>query len=131
MAAGINLLLDKLHDIKEELSGEEDGPELVSIITALQEISNTACLIIEENLSREDGICWLEYEQGRVVALCSSPIYTGDTLNQKLYEKLKTMVMVSATMTVDNSFANFINRSGLEPYEKQGRLEHPDGEFSF
>lgn len=118
----MNLLLDKLQEIKEELSGEEDWPELVSIITAMQEVSNSACLIIDENVYREDGICWLEYERGRVVALCSSPIYTGDTLNQKLYEKLKTLVMVSATMTVDNSFTNFINRSGLEPYADQGRL---------
>lgn len=118
----INLLLDKLRAIQEELSGEEDWPEIINITNVLLEISNTACLIFEEHLHREDGICWLEYERGRVVALCSSPIYTGDTLDQKLYEKLKTLVMVSATMTVDNSFANYINRSGLEPYEKQGRL---------
>ena len=104
----INLLLDKLQSIQEELCGEEDWPEIINIRNVLLEISDSACLIIEEHLYREDGICWLEYDRGRVVALCSSPIYTGDTLNQKLYEKLKTLVMVSATMTIDNSFENFI-----------------------
>lgn len=118
----INLLLDKLKEIQEELSGEEDWPELISICSGIQEISNAASLIMDDSLSREDGICWIEYERGRAVALCSSPIYTGDALNHKLYEKMKTLVMVSATMTVDNSFANFISRSGLEDYEKQGRL---------
>jgi ATP-dependent DNA helicase DinG len=118
-----NLLIDKLQAIQEELSGEEDGPELFGMLSLLRGISDTACLIMEESLQREDGICWLEYDRGRVVALCSSPIYTGDSLDEKLYRNLNTLVMLSATMTVDNSFNNFINRSGLDWYAKDGRLD--------
>lgn len=117
----INLLLERLRSIEEELS-EAEEPEIIAVISSLQEVSNSACFILEENLSREDGICWIEYDRGRATAICSSPIYTGDTLNEKLYDKLKTLVMVSATLTVDSSFENFISRSGLEAYEKQGRL---------
>ncbi len=120
--ANLNLLLEKLSSIGEELSGNEDGPELSGIISSLQEISNVAYLVVEEKLGREDGICWIEYDRGQAVALCSSPIYTGDSLDEKLYGKLNTLVMLSATMTVDHSFHNFISRSGLEPYQIEGRL---------
>ncbi len=115
-------LLKKLSSIKEELVGEEDFPELSGIMSSLGEISNTAYLVMDENLGREDGICWIEYDRGRAIAICSSPIYTGDTLNEKLYGKLKTLVMVSATLTVDSSFSNFISRSGLDSYENDGRI---------
>lgn len=118
----INLLIDKLKEINEETANDDEFLELSGIIIALADISNAACLIMEENLDRKDGICWLEYERGRAVAICSSPIYTGDSLDEKLYRKLNTLVMLSATMTVDNSFENFINRSGLYWYVQDGRL---------
>lgn len=120
--AASNLLIDKLTEIKEEIANDNEFLELSGIIIALADISNAACLIMEENLNRQDGICWLEYERGKTVAICSSPIYTGDSLDEKLYRKLNALVMLSATMTVDNSFDNYINRSGLGWYAKDGRL---------
>lgn len=117
----INLVLERLHSIEKKLTGEEE-PEIAAVINSLQEISDASYLIMEEHLTRDDGICWIEYERGKAVAICSSPIYTGDTLNERLYARLKTLVMVSATMTVDNSFENFISRSGLKPFQQQGRL---------
>lgn len=120
--AAINLLIDKLNEVKEEIANDNEFLELSGIIIALADISNAACLIMEENLDRKDGICWLEYERGKTVAICSSPIYTGDSLDEKLYRKLNALVMLSATMTVDNSFDNYINRSGLSWYAKDGRL---------
>jgi ATP-dependent DNA helicase DinG len=120
--AAINLLIDKLNEVKEEIANDNEFLELSGIIIALADISNAACMIMEENLDRKDGICWLEYERGKTVAICSSPIYTGDSLDEKLYRKLNALVMLSATMTVDNSFDNYINRSGLSWYAKDGRL---------
>jgi ATP-dependent DNA helicase DinG len=119
----LHLLVEKLTAIHEEASEDEDTSELFGMITVLRGISDTACLIMEENINRSDGICWLEYERGRAVAICSSPIYTGDSLDEKLYQKLNTLVMLSATMTVGNSFENYINRSGLSWYVQDGRLD--------
>ncbi len=118
----LNLLIDKLKEIMEEISNDEESPEMSGIISSLFDIGNAAYLIMEENLARQDAICWFEYERGKVVAICSSPIYTGDSLDEKLYRKLKTLVMLSATMTVDQSFENYINRSGLRWYAEDGRL---------
>ncbi|CFW97518.1 Helicase, C-terminal [Syntrophomonas zehnderi OL-4] len=117
----INLLLERLRSIEAKLDGAEE-PEIAAIINSLQEISDAAYLIMEENLTRDDAICWIEFERGKAAAVCSSPIYTGNTLGEKLYDRLKTLVMVSATMTVDNSFENFISRCGLKTYQQQGRL---------
>lgn len=118
----INLLIDKLKEINEEIGSDDEFLELSGIVTSLADISNSACLIMEESMNRRDSICWLEYERGRAIAICSSPIYTGDSLDEKLYRKLSSLVMLSATMTVDNRFDNYINRSGLDWYVQDGRL---------
>ena len=115
-------LIEKLTALHEEMAESEDAIELFGILAALSEIRQSALTIMEENIDRLDAICWLEYERGRVVAICSSPIYTGDSLDKILYQKMNTLVMLSATMTVNNSFENFINRSGLQWYAQDGRL---------
>jgi len=118
----MGLLVEKLTALHEEMAESEDALELFGILIALSEIRQSALTIMDKNIDRLDAICWLEYERGRVVAICSSPIYTGDSLDKILYQKLNTLVMLSATMTVNNSFENFINRSGLQWYAQDGRL---------
>ena len=69
-----------------------------------------------------DGTCsWLEIVQGRIgrgqgmiVRLCSAPIEVASHLKQALFDKLRTVVMTSATLTVDNRFDYFIGRNGLD-----------------
>ncbi|MBP1761704.1 MAG: DinG family ATP-dependent helicase YoaA, partial [Firmicutes bacterium] len=118
----MGLLVEKLTALHEEMAESDDALELFGILTALSEIRHSALTIMETNIDRIDAICWLEYERGRVVAISSSPIYTGDSLDKILYQKLNTLVMLSATMTVNNSFENFINRSGLDWYAQDWRL---------
>ena len=118
----LGLLLQKLRAIKKALPVDQEEGEMLGIINSLQEISDNAFIIMEENIEKEDKICWLEFEDSRAVALCSSEIHTGDMNDQALYQKLKGMVMVSATLAVNQSFASFITRSGLDTYEKEGRL---------
>ncbi|HPF21150.1 MAG TPA: helicase C-terminal domain-containing protein [Syntrophomonas sp.] len=118
----IRLLIDKLTETRDEIASEDDFLELSGLINALTELGIVASIIMEDNLLDPQAICWLEYEKGRVSSICSSPIYTGDSLDEKLYRKLNGLVMLSATMTVDNNFDNYINRSGLRWYEQDGRL---------
>lgn len=118
----VNHLLDRLNEINQEITGDDEFPELFGVISALAEISNAATEIMEEGLNRSDSICWLKYERGRAEAICSSPIYTGEMIDELLYRRMRTLVMLSATMTVDHSFDNFINRSGLYWYAQDGRL---------
>lgn len=118
----MGLLVEKLTALHEEMAESDDALELFGILTALSEVRQSALTIMEKNIDRIDAICWMEYERGRVSAVSSSPIYTGDSLDKILYQKLNTLVMLSATMTVNNSFENYINRSGLHWYAQDSRL---------
>ncbi|GAB4321023.1 MAG: hypothetical protein Kow0059_15520 [Candidatus Sumerlaeia bacterium] len=67
------------------------------------------------------GLCrWLDYtpprQQGRkpLVRFCSAPIDIGAKLRRALFKPLKTVVLTSATLTVDRSFAFIRSRVGLE-----------------
>lgn len=119
----MNLLVKNLEEIASELSGEEEGIQVLNICSSLQEISDKAFYILEEHLEKEDKIIWIECIRGRAAVLCSSAIYTGDVLSQHLYSKLKGMVMVSATLAVENNFDNYIKQSGLQQYQQEGRVE--------
>lgn len=118
----ITLLLSKLDAIKEEIKESEENSELEMLIQTLGEYSNTAAIIIEENLEQEDKITWLEYERGQVVAVASSSLDAGNILNERLYHKLESMVMVSATLAIEESFDYFLTRTGLNPLRADDRV---------
>lgn len=118
--ANINLIIKKLDLIREEIENEE---ELPGLINRLQEISDSAFCILEEDMYSQDIISWLDYDKGRVIAISSSAIQMGEILAQRLYEKLRTLVMVSATLTIEDKFDHFIARNGLGSYLDENRLD--------
>jgi len=69
-----------------------------------------------------DGTCcWIEIVRGRVgrstgmvVRLCSAPVDVAAQLRRALFERMRTVVMTSATLTVDNGFDYFVCRTGLD-----------------
>lgn len=119
----INLLLYKIKGLIKELDGEEDGVQLENMSNALQEISDTAFMIMEEDVEYKDRIVWMEIYNRAVVSICSASVYTGDLLEERLYSRLRSLIMVSATLAVDQSFDNFIQRSGLQAYLEEERLQ--------
>ncbi|MDD4802605.1 MAG: helicase C-terminal domain-containing protein [Syntrophomonas sp.] len=118
-----DLLLSRLRDLALELEGQAEGSDLVGIINALQEIDDTAFCIIMEEISFEEGISWMECLKGKVVAICSAGVQGGERLNQQLYQKLKALIMVSATLAIEDRFDHFIDRNGLNLYEREGKIE--------
>ena len=50
-------------------------------------------------------------------ALRASPIYVGELLREYMYEELESMVLTSATLTVNGSFDFFSSRVGLDLLE--------------
>ena len=65
--------------------------------------------------ARSELIAWIEVSGGqrRNFKIVLAPLEVGPLLEDMLYERLKSLVMVSATIAVDNSFDFFINRVGL------------------
>ena len=118
----MHILLLKMRVLIKELDGEEDGAQLENFRDVLQEISDTAFSIMEEDLQAQDRVVWIEGNQGQAAALCSASIFSGENLAEKLYSNLRSLVMVSATLAVDQRFDNFIQRSGLQSYADEERV---------
>lgn len=119
---GLDLLLQRLEQLHQELDEETEAPDLFELMAALRESHTTLFNIIIEELHRSTAITWVEFLRGSARALCAGGVDTSGLLAGELYGKLKTLVMVSATLAVEDNFDNFISRSGLGPMAAEGRL---------
>jgi ATP-dependent DNA helicase DinG len=61
--------------------------------------------------------------RGLVTRLCSAPLEVADSLRKAIYERFRTVVMTSATLTVADSFAYFRARVGLDRLEAERLME--------
>jgi ATP-dependent DNA helicase DinG len=71
-----------------------------------------------------DLIAWVEVTAGRRrnLKLMLAPLEVGALLEEKLYQRLKTLIMVSATVAVERSFDFFVGRVGLSGSRREGKL---------
>jgi len=120
--ASIQLLYEKLTAINEEIGESEENNELELLTQSLSEYSGIAAMIMDENLDKVDKITWLEYERGQVAAVASSSLDAGGILTERLYNKLESMVMVSATLAIEERFDYFLTRIGLNPLLADDRV---------
>jgi ATP-dependent DNA helicase DinG len=110
LTRSLNSLVRELKD--ENLGDKVDEPliELKSLSERL-EVANTEL----DSLLRgkDDGLVrWAEAQArkaGRVIALCGSPLNVAAEIKSRIYDRLKTVVITSATLTVKKKF-NFLNR---------------------
>jgi len=76
----------------------------------------------------ETNCIWLEIREGRIgrskgliTSLCQAPLEVADSLRKALYDRFRTLIMTSATLTVAGAFGYFHSRVGLDRVEP-GRL---------
>lgn len=117
-----NLLIKKLKDIMDESGGDQDENELNSIISSLQESSDVAFQVIEEDINNSEKLTWIEYEREKAIAISSSSIHIGDVLDAQLYQKLESLIMVSATLAIEEKFDYFLDKCGLNQLYSEGRV---------
>ena len=69
-------------------------------------------------------IAWIEAAAGRRrnFKLVLAPLEVGSLLEEMLYKRLQTLVMVSATIAVERSFDFFIGRVGLTERSRSGNM---------
>jgi ATP-dependent DNA helicase DinG len=115
-----NLLIKKIEDIAHELEGE-DEPELAAVQASMMEVGEKLYYLMEEDIGGEKKISWIEYDKGQAIAICSSVIDIGELIDNLLYQKLKSLIMVSATLTIEDKFKHFLDKNGLNFYAEQGR----------
>ncbi|MCL4782329.1 MAG: ATP-dependent DNA helicase [Bryobacterales bacterium] len=82
-----------------------------------------------------DAVHWVE-RRGKNIALQACPIDVGPLLREKLFSRIETVILTSATLAVSGSFDFIANRVGLEnpktlmveggfDYQKQALLYMP------
>ena len=116
-------LADRLTDWsawREDLPGT--ARDLLARITAGEELAHNLEWICRNH--QEDYVYWVEGggEQAEVV-LRSAPVEVGALLHAKLFSEPRSVILTSATMTVDGHFKHFIKSNGLDLLPP-GRLIH-------
>ncbi|MGD8189245.1 ATP-dependent DNA helicase DinG [Brevibacillus ginsengisoli] len=89
----------------------------------LEEIKQTTqaihILLVEE---REDLVKWMEIESRtsrKHLFLFSSPLDIAEAMREQLFEKKRSVILTSATLTVKNSFDYLVERFGFDPKQSK------------
>lgn len=129
---------DSLSRLQSELDVFSDKiPEAEAVVRRILQARDDLKFIVSQ--SDRNFVYWLE-RRGRGVFLQASPVDVSDLLNKKLFDKVQTCVLTSATLSSNGSF-NFIrDRLGLDrsktdtlvaptafDYEKQAIIYLPKG----
>ncbi len=104
----LNSLLDKEKD-------EEMKLEISSFISRYLEIKDNLKRVIEQE--EKDYVYWAEVFPRRNItryALHAAPINIAQELKRRLFDRVKVIVLTSATLTTNRSFAFIRERIGLE-----------------
>ncbi|MDC3413025.1 ATP-dependent DNA helicase DinG [Terrihalobacillus insolitus] len=129
---------EKAKQINADL--EDEFEELQTHIDRLQEvIDHLEELFLSYN---EDDVKWIEIDAHgakNAVYIYKEPIHVSDRLAEALFQKKESIILTSATLTVNGSFAYIKERLGLTnsepvtdivessyPYEKQVQLMVPN-----
>lgn len=120
LSEGLSSLSGMLRRDGERMKTPEDKQDLGSAAVRLQVLAGE--IEAWRKQSMEDYVYWIELSHGRRTRLSleAAPIDVGPQLREHLFEKVKTVVMTSATLAVgkQGSFDFFQSRVGLTQSEK-------------
>ncbi len=129
LAAGLRGLIDLCKEMPEEIEEHfiSSLTDLGGIGLRLQSLAADLCGFVVDD---EKSCVWFEVKQGRigrgqglVTTLCVAPLAVAGLLNETLFERSRTVVMTSATLTVNNTFDYLKQRIGLDRLSPQRLLE--------
>lgn len=111
----IYLVLDELSQ-NIEITPEEDSRvyELFLIKSRVKDLISTSEILTAEG---EEYVIWIE--KGKNISFIITPLDVSNLLRESLYEKLKTIVFTSATLSIKNNFDFWKNRIGLLGIERE------------
>ncbi|MDH7479548.1 MAG: helicase C-terminal domain-containing protein, partial [Syntrophomonadaceae bacterium] len=112
--------------------GEGEANELKGPIAAGKKMVAELKQIL--SLENRDWVYWIELEErhpGQIATFKSSPVDVGEFLNAYLFTPKKTVILTSATLTVENSFSYFMERVGLSFSNDRISTMQLDSPFTF
>lgn len=89
----------------------EEIPEADSVVKRLRQTRVDLDFIVRQN--EKNYVYWLE-RRGKGMFLRGSPIDISNLLQEKLYDKMETVVMTSATISSNGRFDFIIDRLGMD-----------------
>ncbi|MFO7766694.1 MAG: helicase C-terminal domain-containing protein [Pelovirga sp.] len=108
---------------------EKVSPTLIDLRGMAGRLSVIAAELASFQAAAADSCLWIEIREGRIgrgkgliTSLCQAPLDIGGSLKNALYDRVQTLVMTSATLTVADAFTYFCSRIGLTQTEA-GRLK--------
>lgn len=123
IAALAGIIRDMLETVPEDSADDPTVWEVKSITRRLEAIGSVCASFIEYR-ERPAEVMWMERHAGRGggaaaagsdwVSFTATPIDVAPSLKEALFEPNKTVICVSATLTVNDSFAYWESRCGLK-----------------
>ncbi len=127
LATALLSLLRACDSLPESVA-EKLNSSLVDIRGIAGRLEGIAADLASFQAVAEDSCVWLEIREGRIgrgkgliTSLCLAPLEVAESLNNALYQRFRTLIMTSATLTVAGNFGYFHSRVGLDRAEP-GRL---------
>ncbi|MCK5913687.1 MAG: helicase, partial [Desulfuromusa sp.] len=111
VAEKVNSALVDLRGISGRLEG------ISADLSSFQAVGKNSCVWVEIREGR------IGRKTGLITSLCQAPLEVAESLNQALYQRFKSLVMTSATLTVAGAFGYFHSRVGLDRVEPKRLLE--------
>jgi ATP-dependent DNA helicase DinG len=114
---------------KAQAHADEDWSSLLIEIRAQAQRLNNAGQIIEDVIFQQDeeNIRWIEIKPGYrgrpIVRFVKSPLNIAPMMQKAVYEPFGTIIMTSATLTVEGKFDFLLQRTGLHEINASRRLE--------
>lgn len=125
--------VERLRELASALQGsvEKETPEIMSPLLELKATIGKIERQIAQAvrfLEDSEGQCrWIEYRRrggGRrpLIAFCVAPLDVADSLRDRVLRRYKTVIMTSATLTVEKKFDYFLGRIGADAPERLGLI---------
>jgi len=129
MSGPLNELSTNMNELAKTIDDEQDRLEITSYAGRCREFAASAQLFVSQNL--EDCVYWVEgsfRHQNRRAVACAAPLNIGPTLKKTLFDPCDSVVMTSATLSIQNRKVNdnksnntgfnfFTTRLGLEKFQ--------------
>ena len=137
MLSGLQRLISRLKIFVDDLAGLKEKQiekigNIVVEVNAVRERIDSLAANLNFFFHTSEGFCrWVEYESSRrgkteTISLCIAPIDIREEMRSAVYDISRTIVMTSATLTVQNNFHFILDRLGLEYDAKLSPAEKRD-----
>ncbi|MEA3545262.1 MAG: helicase C-terminal domain-containing protein, partial [Thermodesulfobacteriota bacterium] len=129
LAHGIAGLL-RATEVLPDVVADKVNPTLVDLRGIGGRLDAIAADLGSFQVAAKSSCIWVEIREGRIgrrtgliTSLCQAPLDVAESLNQALYQRFRSLIMTSATLTVAGTFGHFHSRIGLDRVEPKRLIE--------